>query len=299
MKAFEFTAPFKAGVPVKLGAFSDIHIDSPDCDKLSLQAHFDYCLKDGRYILIGGDLFDAILLKDQKRAVNHIVDPRDNQLNVKLEETAHFLDPYKDQILFIGRGNHEESVIKYNGLDLLQMLTTLLNAGNKHKIQYGNYANFIRLSWLNTSGKVVQHYDIFQHHGAGGAAPITKGMLDFSRISKGVDADLIWIGHKHNAIADYSDPLMKLDRSGKVILRNRQLIQTPSYQKGRTIDYNVNFAERFYSHTALPGFGEINLTPYYDKDQPKIQSDVKITVNPRAQLGELLAQKLKPRSRQR
>ena len=33
---------------------------------------------------------------------------------------------------------------------------------------------------------MVQHYDIFQHHGAGGAAPITKGMLDFSRISKGV-----------------------------------------------------------------------------------------------------------------
>ena len=27
MKAFEFTAPFKAGVPVKLGAFSDIHIE--------------------------------------------------------------------------------------------------------------------------------------------------------------------------------------------------------------------------------------------------------------------------------
>ena len=26
MKAFEFTAPFKAGVPVKLGAFSDIHM---------------------------------------------------------------------------------------------------------------------------------------------------------------------------------------------------------------------------------------------------------------------------------
>lgn len=299
MKAFEFTSPVKAGIPTKLGLFSDIHFDSPDCDKESLKAHFDYCLKDGRYILIGGDLFDAILLKDHKRAVNHLVTQPDNQLNVKLEETAHFLDPYKNQILFIGRGNHEESVLKYNGLDLLQMLTTLLNAGNKHKVQYGNYANFIRLGWVTSSGKQVLKYDIFQHHGAGGSAPVTKGMIDFSRLAKGVNADLIWIGHKHQAITDYSDPIMFVDNNGEVILKNRQLIQTPSYQTGRTIDYNINFAERFYSHTSLSGFGEVNLTPYYKDDKLRLHKDVKLNVNPMIKLGQIQSQKLNLRQRQK
>ena len=70
MKAFEFSTPFKANVPMKLGLFSDIHLDSPDCDKTTFKEHLDYCLKDNRYILINGDLFDAILLKDQKRAVS-------------------------------------------------------------------------------------------------------------------------------------------------------------------------------------------------------------------------------------
>ena len=98
MKAFEYSTPLKANIPTKLGLFSDIHFDSPDCDKETFKAHLDYCLQDKRYILINGDLFDAILLKDQKRAVPHLVERADNQLNVKLEETAHFLTPYKDQI---------------------------------------------------------------------------------------------------------------------------------------------------------------------------------------------------------
>ena len=297
MKAFEFTTLIKANVPTKLGLFSDIHWDSLDCDRPTLTQHFDYCLKDNRYILINGDFFDAILLKDMKRAVPHNTDHRDNQLNVKLEEAAHFLTPYKENILFMGRGNHEESVIKHNGLDLMQMLTALLNAGEKHQIKYGNYANFIRINWLNNNKRSVLHYDIFAHHGAGGNAPVTKGMIDFSRLSKGVNADLIWTGHKHNSIVDYSDPIMYIDSFGNVILKNRQLIQTPSYQKGRTIDYNVNFAERFYSHTALSGFGEVTLTPVYKGDEPIIKSEVKITNIPQAILGNTISSKLIAKSR--
>lgn len=297
MKAFEFTTPIKSQIPVKLGLFSDIHFDSPDCDKESLKLHMDYCLQDKRYILINGDLFDAILLKDMKRAVPHNIEHRDNQLNVKLEETAHFLTPYKDQILFMGRGNHEETVIKYNGLDLMQMITTMLNAGSKHKIQYGNYANFLRFSWVDNRGTPHLKYDIFAHHGAGGSAPVTKGMIDFSRLANGVNADLIWVGHKHQSIIDYSSPVMYIDQYGNVILKNRQLIQTPSYQKGRTIDYNVNFAERFYSHTALSGFGEVTLTPIYEKERLALKSDIKITTKPQAPLGQVISGKLTQRTR--
>lgn len=297
MKAFCFDTPIKAGQPTKLGLFSDIHWDSPDCDRETLTQHFEYCLLEGRYILINGDFFDAILLKDMKRAVPHNTDHRDNQLNVKLEEAAHFLTPYKENILFMGRGNHEESVIKHNGLDLLQMLTTLLNAGEKHQIKYGNYANFIRINWLNNNKRSVLHYDIYAHHGAGGSAPQTKGMLDFAAIAKGVNADLIWVGHKHNSLVDYSTPIMFIDQNGQVILKNRQCIMTPSYQKGRRIDYNVNFAERFYNHTALSGFGELNLIPYYADGQPNLKSDIKITTRPQTLLGNIVSAKLTQRSK--
>ena len=139
----------------------------------------------------------------------------------------------------------------------------------------------------------MTRYDIFEHHGAGGSAPATKGMLDFNAIAKGVNADLIVIGHKHNAIADFSTPIMSINQSGEVVLKNRQCLQTPSYQKGRTIDYNLNFAERFYNHQALSGYASVNLMPYYDENNhPKIDSDIKMTVRPNINLGKVITTKL-------
>ena len=296
MRAYQFVTEAKAGKVIKLGLFSDVHFDSPDCDRETLKKHFDFCLKDGRYILINGDWFDAIIMSDRKRSVPHLIENTDSQLNKKLEESYEFLKPYQKNILFMGRGNHEESIIKYNGIDLLQMLTTMLNMGQEHKVLYGNYANFLRFTFKKKDRKEF-NYDIFMHHGAGGSAPATKGMLDFGAIAKGVNADLIVIGHKHNALVDYSTPIMFVDNLGNVVLKNRQCIQTPSYQKGRTIDHNVNFAERFYGHTALSGFGEVNLTLNGTHSGYEIIPDVKITTRPRITIGQLQTSVLKQKQR--
>lgn len=303
MKAFEFITEAKANKTVKLALFSDIHFDSPDCDRETLKKHLDFCLQDGRYILFGGDLFDAILMKDVKRAVPHLIENTDAQLNKKLEEIYEFLKPYQKQILFMGRGNHEESVMKFNGLDVLQMLATMLNMGQEHKILVGNYANFLRFTAKDTTGKVC-FYDIFQHHGAGGAAPATKGMLDFGALAKGVNTDLLWIGHKHHSLIDYSTPIMSINTQGDIVLKNRQCIQTPSYQKGRTIDYNANFAERFYNHTALSGFGELNLLIKKVKNADGREGqryaffpDIKITTIPQITIGKAQTSVLKQKSR--
>lgn len=297
MKAYQFLTEAKANKVIKLALLSDIHFDSPDCDRETLKKHLDFCLKDGRYIMFGGDLFDAILLKDQKRAVPHLIENTDCQLNKKLNEIYEFLKPYQKQILFMGRGNHEESILKYNGLDVLQMLATMLNMGQEHKILVGNYANFLRFTFKKPSDRKELHFDLFQHHGAGGSAPQTKGMLDFQQIAKGTNADLIWLGHKHNSLIDYSTPIMYIDRDGEVILKNRQCIMTPSYQKGRTIDYNANFAERFYNHTALSGFGELNLKLVGTHNGYQIIPEIKITTIPNITIGKVQTAILKQKGR--
>jgi hypothetical protein len=296
MKAYSWVAPAKAGQVIKLALFSDIHFDSPDCDRETLKKHLDYCLKDGRYILINGDFFDMIILGDRKRATPHHITNTDNQLNVKLNEAYEFLKPYQNNILFFGRGNHEESIMKYNGLDVLEMLTTMLNMGSEHKILYGNYTNFLRFTFKEKN-RNEYNYDIYAHHGCGGSAPATKGMLDFGALVKGINADLIWLGHKHNSLVDYSAPVMHIDRNGDVILKNRQCIETPSYQKGRTIDYNANFAERFYNHTALSGFGEVNLRCAGGKKGYQIIPEIKITTIPQIIIGKAQTAMLKQKAR--
>ena len=114
--------------------------------------------------------------------------------------------------------------------------------------------------------------------------------------------DLSWLGHKHNSITDYSDPVMYIDARGEVKLKNRQFIQTPSYQKGRTLDdHNINFAERFYTHQALPGFGALDLTPHIENDNYVLNADLRTLINPYAKVGELASYKLQlvPKNRER
>ncbi|MBO5704933.1 MAG: hypothetical protein J6R99_02855 [Alphaproteobacteria bacterium] len=295
MKAIQYDITMRANVPFKAALFSDPHIDSPNFDEPTFVEHAQYCINDGRYMLFGGDMFDAIIRTDHKRAVNSLLETGDNQLNIKLDKAYELLKPYQEQILFMGRGNHEESVLKYNGVDLLEMLAKILNAGKKHQIVVGNYANFIRFNFRDARGKTAAHYDIYQHHGMGGSAPVTKGMIDFNRIAKGVNADLIWIGHKHQAVIDASDPIMYLDQNGNVVIKNRQCIMTPSYQKGRTIDPNVNFAERMYSHTALSGFGQLTLTPINRNNRYEIVPDIKLTNKTAQILGTVVSAKVKQR----
>lgn len=296
MKAYQYDTTIKANVPLKLALFSDPHIDSPNFDEPTFVEHASYCIKDQRYILFGGDVFDAILRTDNKRAVNSLLEKSDSQINAKLEKAYDILSPYRDYILFFGRGNHEESCLKYNGINLLDLLAKMLTAGSKHKIDVGNYANFLRFNFKDTRGKTVAHYDIYQHHGMGASAPVTKGMIDFNRIAKGVNADLIWCGHKHQAVIDASDPIMFLNQNGDVVLKNRQCIMTPSYQKGRTIDPNINFAERMYSHTAMSGFGQLNLTPVSSRAGGyEIIPDIKLTNKTSQILGSVVASKIRTR----
>lgn len=301
MKAIQYNIPFVAGKTFKLALFSDLHLDSPDCNIETLKKHLDFCKKEGRFILMGGDEFDAILHTDKKRYTpSRGNDNRDDQINKKLEMAISLLQPYADNILFISRGNHEESILKYSGVDMIDLLVKELNHWKKNgQIIKGNYQNFIRFNWVTSFNgphmKSVQHYDIYQNHGSGStSASVTKGMIDFNRIITGTSADLIWIGHKHQAVMDYSAPIMYADQYGEIKLKNRQSIQTPSYQKGRTVDdHNVMFAEKFYSHQALPGFGSVEITPAYENDKPILKADISLKINPYAKIGELQQIKLK------
>ena len=297
MKAIQFDTTIHANVPLKAALFSDPHIDSPNFDQSTFEEHAHYCLEDQRYMLFGGDLFDGIIRTDTKRAVNSLLERGDNQLNIKLDKAYELLKPYQNQILFFGRGNHEESILKYNGVDMLEVLAKMLNSGQKHQIIVGNYANFIRFAFKDARGKSVAHYDIYQHHGMGGNAPVTKGIIDWNRIGKSVNADLIWTGHRHNAIIDASDPIMCVNQNGEVIIKNRQCIQTPSYQVCRSLGDQIMFGEKFYTNQALAGFGELNLIPCIINNKYCIVPDIKITTKPMHNIGLVESTKLLQKTR--
>lgn len=182
-----------------------------------------------------------------------------------------------------------ESILKYSSTDILDLLIKQLNLIKTNgEIILGNYQNFLRFDFIRKGDKKsLAHYDILQHHGAGASAPVTKGAIDFNRIIHGTNVDLVVLGHKHHANFLGSDPIMYIDVSGEVKIKNRQAIMTPSYAKGRSIDYNVNFAERFYTHQSLSGFASLDLTPTWEDNKATLKSDIAMRINSVAKIGDL------------
>lgn len=244
--------------PLKLALMSDLHCeDYNNFDRETFNNHASACMKEGRYIMLGGDIFDAILPRDMKRYTpSRSETNRDDQINYRLEQAYELLKPYKEIIIFIGRGNHEESVIKYHSVDLISLLVKALN---NPKTQAGNYQNWIRFNWIAKDKRSHAHYDILQHHGTGASAPITKGMIDFNRLLHGTTADLVWVGHRHNALISASDPYMTCSSNGEVVIKNRQAVMTPSYLRARSLDNNINFAEKMYTLQSQPGYAKLDL----------------------------------------
>ena len=98
------------------------------------------------------------------------------------------------------------SVLRIHQTDVVKSLIRELRqkqTDSTHKIHYGGYCGFLDYKFRSTYGedghKRACRYVIFYHHGSGGAAPITKGMIDFSRKQWAI-ADCIWMGHKHNRL---------------------------------------------------------------------------------------------------
>jgi hypothetical protein len=205
---------------VRLGLVSDCHFGASSLDKKALKKDFDRMAALGCRIGINGDVFDAILPSDVKRFDLRAVDPELMRmcteggwlpLDGAIELAARFLEPYAHLIEFIGIGNHEGHVGKHHHVQLVPQLIAILRERTGHSIKYGGWCGYWNVA-LEGTGTKKTGFTIYRHHGAGGAAPATKGIIDFERMMAWQgDVDGLWIGHKHNRFAVVNRK-MTLDR---------------------------------------------------------------------------------------
>lgn len=215
---------------------SDLHIGAASCDKELIASELQWARDNKARVAIAGDVFDLLLPKDHKRFNPTVLDPlirnTDSVLNATLNMGVKILKPYADLIDLIGCGNHETSITKYHATDIIALLCERLSTP-KHQVQHGGYTG----AWVNTysrpsggDGGGTGSFVIRYHHGMGGAAPVTKGLIDFARFSSWMrDADVIWFGHKHNrTLAHVRES--RIPRQGDDFeLRDVFHVQTSSY----------------------------------------------------------------------
>ena len=193
-----------------LRLMSDLHIGAAHVDYKLIERELEDALKNQDRVLINGDLLDLILPKDAKRyqptAVHPRVGKRPDQINAAVEWAVELLEPVAHLIDMIGVGNHETAVQKWHSVDPTLLILYELEKISKqrdpeHVIHYGGYTGFMdyRVK-ARTDGTGGYRWILYYHHGSGGAAPVTKGMIDFARKDVFIEADFIWMGHKHNRL---------------------------------------------------------------------------------------------------
>lgn len=210
---------------------SDRHHDSKWTDRELEIEHLEMVKKRNAYVIDVGDVFDAMQGKYDPRRSYRDLRPEysvENYLDEIVDDAAKFYKPYADRFLVIARGNHEQSVLKNNGVDLISNLTHRLNTSAGTHIQAGFYGGWVKFFFNIGTHRLSKNLKYF--HGAGGGGPVTRGVIQTNRQAVYLpDADIVVNGHTHDA---WHVPIQRerLSDRGLIYQDTQHHIRTTSYK---------------------------------------------------------------------
>jgi predicted phosphodiesterase len=185
---------------------SDVHYDSKSCERELLKQSLDKALEKNAIILFNGDFFDMMQSRNDKRSMKGSLRKEylgDNYFDLVIEDAYEFLKPYAKNILVMADGNHETAITKNYETNPLERLCYMLRKEGGSNTQHTGYQGWLVISF-NHQGNNAAYY-IKMHHGSGGNARVTKGIIEHNRMGTYVEgADLIWLGHTHTQYCVHS-----------------------------------------------------------------------------------------------
>lgn len=174
----------------------DMHWDNPKCQRELLKSHLDEVKKSNGVIVMPGDTFCLMQGKYDPRGNKADIRPEhnvSNYLDAIVDDAAEWFKPYRENIVCIGTGNHESSILKRCETNILERFAGALG-GNVPVLGYHGWIVF-RISSQGAQRGVWKYYF---NHGSGGGGPVTRGQIEFSRFMMSIEgADCISAGHIH------------------------------------------------------------------------------------------------------
>lgn len=245
---------------LRLGFFGDLQFGSSDFDSDLCKRDLDRAYESCAGVFLIGDNFDAIFPGDPRHAAGVRDGNREDPINEDVERFGEFLQPYADKLVGIGMGNHETACIRHNNVDPVRMLVAWLNAELGTSIVQMGYRGWIPVHLSNERAE-VHRARIYWFHGAGGSAPKSKGMLNFSGLAAEYDFDVYICGHKHKLILDGATTRETLDRDNKPVLKRLWAAQTGTYKRIQKVDkgggYRSNYGEERFDQRSSNGWVQV------------------------------------------
>jgi hypothetical protein len=209
-----YRIPYQYGQTIKIKPLGDIHWGNRYCDKNTLKAFLEDS-DDLTYFFGIGDLMDSIVVPDIRYS-KHADDTESSTIIDEQVETLYdVLAPYKGRFVGLGRGNHEDVIIKKCGTDPVKRLCTLLDC------TYLGYSGLVRLIFKENEGR-GRTVVIRWHHGWGGGSR-TQGadLTKYSNDVKHWQADIYLYGHVHRR---QGDRIPRLGLVGEKLISRPKLI---------------------------------------------------------------------------
>lgn len=201
-----------------LSLLSDLHIGSATCDEAAIRRDIATAKRNEDRILLNGDLFDAIIAGDKRYSPSSISPRfagRDDLIDAVVTHAAELLSPVAHLIDFIGTGNHEATILRRGGTQLIQRLADALN---RPHVTAGAAA-FIEYRIPATRSRFL----LYAHHGAGSGS----GAGIFNKY-QWLDCDMVWIGHHHVKRVEEKQ-VTTLDAKGRIVHRSIRYLATGAY----------------------------------------------------------------------
>jgi len=224
---------YESGDKFVLKPIADVHLGAVACDE---QAFKEYLAdSDDKTYFIGiGDLYDAIVVTDPRYSKSSDKSKSDAVIDDQVDIGVELLEPYKDRILGLGYGNHEKTIIKRGGSNMIKRTCRRLG------VKELGYSGLFKLI-LRTETGGGRTITIRYHHGwGGGSRTIGANLTKFSRDVSYWDADLFLYGHVHTKQYDEIPRLglrgMKLIAKPKVLVICGTFLKT--YLEGADATYS-------------------------------------------------------------
>lgn len=217
---------------------SDVHFDSVYCNRDVMRSQLDEAVKRNARINIFGDFFDAMQGRyDSRRSYPLLREEykRDDYFDYVVKDAVEWLLPYSHLIDICADGNHEMSVLKHSNTNLMDRLVYGMRDKNEecHAI-HGGYGGWIRYMFsLSTEIRkgTQRSVKVKYFHGAGGEAPVTRGVIQTNRQAVYLpDADVVINGHSHNS---YYVPIVRerIGNKGRLFMDIQHHIRIPGYMQ--------------------------------------------------------------------
>jgi hypothetical protein len=211
---------------------SDAHHDAVGSDRELEEKHLRQALERKAYILDIGDLFDCMQGRYDKRADRSALREEYQHgpyLDRLVDVAAHRYAPYLERWVLMSPGNHETSVAKHNDTNLTERLYSRLKP-EAPLLQMGTYQGFVRIRMRRDKSR-IGNFTIAYHHGFGGSAPVTRGVIQTNRMAISYpDADIVWSGHTHTEFY-LSIARLRLNASDAVERDEQVHLRSPGYKE--------------------------------------------------------------------